>query len=222
MSIRSVMSVRSLFVMLAASLLATPALAQLEKRRHTIDLPGGGKGTYSYLHPDDFDPAKTYPLAIGGDHYWQGIDSTGDWILLQTSLEGGDGATEAYNALIDHLSSRYNIEGERVHLVCYSACGGPVFDVAAAVPDRVASVTTVTGHPKNASVLNAVKHMKIRLIVGENDTYWRRGAEKAYRDFKAAGTDVTLEIIPGAGHVIPELVGAPFMERMEKLREAGE
>ena len=210
-------TVRRLFAMLAGVFLATPALAEVEVRTEVFTAPDGEEISYEYHIPNDFDSAKTYPVAIGGAYYWRGAESTKGWILVQASPRSDN--NDLMEKILNHLAEKYNVEGGRFHMVCYSACGGPAFTVAAAFPDRFASVTALTGAPRNARILNAVKHMKIRLIVGENDGGWRRGAEKAYKDFQAAGADVTLELIPGAGHVIAEIAGAPFMERMEKLRE---
>ena len=196
---------------------AAPAKAQEDGRQVEIETPGGPV-TYALLTPADFDPSRAYPIAIGGGYYWQGVDDTRGWILVTTSLRLTGDWRARIGALLDHLQAEYRPEGGRFHMVCYSACGGPAFTAAAAFPARFSSVTALTGSPASDAVLQAVKHMKIQLIVGERDRGWRRDAEAARRDFQAAGADVTLEIIPGASHVIDEIVGAPFLERLDALR----
>ena len=205
---------------LALLSMVSPAFAEMTPQTHNVSIPGGGSIELEVRLPDEFDPAQTYPMAFGGGYYWKNLETTHGWILVTLVLRTED-LENRYAAVFDFLDSRYKIEDGRAHMVCYSACGAAAFTVAGAVPDRFASVTTLSGHPRNRQEMLAVKDMKIQLIVGETDSYWRQGSEQAFKDFKAAGADVTLEIVPNGGHVLDGIAGAPFLERLQKLRPNG-
>ena len=54
--------------------------------------------------------------------------------------------------------------------------------------------------------------------MGENDTYWQRSGRSAHEKLKAGGVDSVFEIVPDGEHVMTNLVGMGFMEKLEKLR----
>ena len=78
----------------------------------------------------------------------------------------------------------------------------------------------MAGNPGSLSKkdIAALKNMKVQFVVGEDDRYWQKSARDANTKLKAAGVNTTLEIIPDGKHVMKELIGKGFMQRLEKLR----
>ncbi|GJL95536.1 MAG: hypothetical protein DHS20C05_19410 [Hyphococcus sp.] len=206
-----------LSVFIGALFSLSSAAGQMAFTEKIISVPGGENVEIEIRLPANFDPEKTYPLALGGGYYWKDVDDTRGWILVTLALTTNE-VENRYTALLDYLSDQYSIENGRAHMVCYSSCGSAAFIVAGAFPDQFSSVTTLSGHPRNRTEMLAVKDMKIRLIVGENDTYWRKGSEKAYKDFVEIDADVSLEIVPNGNHVITSIAADPFLTRLEALR----
>ena len=60
--------------------------------------------------------------------------------------------------------------------------------------------------------------MNVQFVVGENDPYWQRSAHEAHDKLVAGGVDSVLEIVPDGEHVMTNLIGKPFIQKLEKLR----
>ena len=55
-------------------------------------------------------------------------------------------------------------------------------------------------------------------VVGENDSYWQTSARDAHNKLTAGGVDLVFEIVPNGEHVMTNLIGVGFMQKLEKLR----
>ena len=88
------------------------------------------------------------------------------------------------------------------------------------IPQYFTSITGIPGHPRTKveESLKKLKGVKIQNIVGGNDGYWLRSAKEFESLYEMLGIDHTLDIIPNGGHVLKELVGSGFMQRMERMR----
>lgn len=216
-------------------ILATLALGwagrlQPEKHYGTVTLENGESLPYAYHLPQGYDPERAYPVLIGpGDgtpgsdnsFFWKEDPSEYGWIVVETMAFLENAPVETTRRLLDHLEQQFKVEGGRFHAVGYSRGGAPTFRVVLALADRFQSITGIPGHPTatDEATLSRLKTMKVQFIVGENDGYWRRESERAHRLLQALGVDTRLEIIDDGGHVLRELVGRGFMERMQRLRE---
>ena len=78
----------------------------------------------------------------------------------------------------------------------------------------------LAGNPAgvSGSDLAALQSVKVQFVVGENDTYWQRSARDAHEKLVAGGVNSVFEIVPNGEHVMTNLIGEPFIQKLEKLR----
>ncbi len=78
----------------------------------------------------------------------------------------------------------------------------------------------MAGNPRGVSSddIDALQSVKVQFVVGENDRYWQRSARDAHDKLVSGGVDSVFEIVPNGEHVMTELIGAGFMQKLEKLR----
>ena len=202
-----------------------------DKHFATLDVGGGRSLSFAYHLPDNYDPEVAYPVLIGpgegiegsdDSYYWQqGDPSAHGWIIVESMAFLGRDPVETTRKLLDHLSETFNVEGGKFHVVGWSANSGGSFRVAFALASRFHSVTGVPGHPRGANLealVPALKALKFQFLVGEHDPGWLRPARQAHKQLQDLGLDSRLEIIEGAGHVIEEIRGRAFMQRMDQMR----
>ena len=48
--------------------------------------------------------------------------------------------------------------------------------------------------------------------------HWRHAAREAHDKLVAGGVDSVFEVVPNGEHVMTELIGSGFMQKLEKLR----
>lgn len=223
---------RNIWMIVLLFVITLPAFA--ERQFETIDLGGGKSLSYGYHLPTDFDPEQTYPVLIGpgevdaeskSGFFWRkNMPEKLDWILIETmSFFEGD-AVKNTTKFLDHLQSRFKVEGGRFHVVCFSANSSPIFGVVLAIPERFQSATGIPGHPSTTdkNVLRALKNTRTQFIVGENDGYWRAASEKAHKILTELEYDSIIDIIPNGGHILRDLIGEGFLKKMERMRGKGE
>jgi hypothetical protein len=123
--------------------------------------------------------------------------------------------------LLDEVERRYLVEGGKFHLAGAGAGGAGAFDVAFAMPGRVASVTGLPGCRADASgeELRALTGVRVNLFVGENDGDWLDESKRAHERMSSLGLDAHLEVIEGGERVLEELSGGEFMDRLAARRE---
>ena len=205
----------------------------LMANRHfeSIDLGNGKEIPFAYTLPDNFDAGKTYPVLIGpGDthagseagFFWRKNLPKGlGWILVETTVFFESNDKELMTKLLDHLQRKFKVENNKFHTVGFSANSSKIFKTALSLANRFASITGIPGHPtsRNPGELKQLKNTRVHFIVGENDGYWRRESERAHQQLKALGIETVLDVIPDGGHVLTDLIGAGFLEKMERMRQ---
>ena len=202
-------------------LLALPFSAAAE----TVEIPGpdGSKLSLEIHHPPDYQPGKSYSILVSpGDYYWQEGASQPGWVVATGGAFYGPDRLVSARAAIEWLRKTYRPKLGGFHLAGWSANSAGVFEIAMDHPEDFLSVTGIAGMPgRNAeSRLKRLAPVRVQFIVGENDTYWRQGSERWHRTMQEMGISSTLEIIPKGEHVMPELIGDPLFERLNRLVEA--
>ena len=183
---------------------------------------------YAYYLPSNYDTAKVYPVLIGPGEgvkgseksfFWN-TDNPGQfgWILVEFPTWKHN--SNIVKDLMKDLLAKYKVEGEKFHIVGFSANSASTFSHAISNPDFFHSVTGAPGHPsaKKPEYLKSLQIVRIQNIVGENDSYWLGYAREFEEAYKAHEVKSILDIVPQGEHVMPQLVGAPFMEKIEALR----
>lgn len=224
---------KTLIVLLISILFTASACAQNQltnSRFETVKLKSGKELKYAIHLPTDYDPAKAYPTIIGpGDgireespgYYWHGKPSEFGWLIVETPAHFASDPVNQMSQLLDHLNERYNVEGDKFHMVGFSANSANSFRVGIALANRFHSLVGVAGFPRQNPTgkdLQKVKNTKFYFIVGDRDQYWMNASKKSHTYLKSEGISSTLEIIKNGGHVLKEIDGQPFIDLMETMR----
>ena len=130
------------------------------------------------------------------------------------------GTKREFDALLDAVLAEFNVEGEKFHSVCWSANSAGIFRLVTDHAQRFHSITGMAGNPGGVSKsdIEALQSVKVQFVVGENDSYWQRSARDAHEKLLAGGVDSVFEIVPNGEHVMTDLIGAGFVQKLEKLR----
>lgn len=148
------------------------------------------------------------------------------WVVVSPAAPGDlwfNGSERLTPALLDWIRSWVEPEGERVHLVGVSNGGISAFRLAARYGDAFASMLVFPGFPRTdadrAVLESVVAEIPVRMFVGADDTPWVAPMEEARDALLASGGDVTLEILPGEGHIIGALRdGVRIFDELDALR----
>jgi hypothetical protein len=193
-----------------------------------LELSSGADVPFAIHLPPEFDPNEAYPVLIGpGDgeegsdpgFYWQNEPNIDGWIIVDAQIWDSD-ATRNFDALLDAIADEVNVEGGKFHAVCWSANSAGIFGLITRHAERFHSITGMAGNPGRLSSadIDALQTVKVQFVVGENDPYWQRSARDAHEKLTAGGIDSVFEIVPNGKHVMTNLIGAPFIQKLEKLR----
>ena len=148
--------------------------------------------------------------------YWQDEPHIDGWIIVDAQIWDSD-ATRNFDALLDAIADEVNVEGGKFHAVCWSANSAGIFGLITRHAERFHSITGMAGNPGRLSSadIDALQTVKVQFVVGENDPYWQRSARDAHEKFTAGGIDSVFEIVPNGKHVMTNLIGAPFIQKLE-------
>jgi hypothetical protein len=186
---------------------------------------------YSIDLPVNFDPTKTYPVLIGpGDAdpamamtaslFWGEDSSQRGWIVVESPVFAAPDPVPRMAKLLDHVAGIYRVEGGKFHIAGLDVTGVAAFSFVAAMPGRFHSVTGMPGYPATDEEDDLLRFQGViaSFIVGERDPQWLEEARYAHDRLGALGVETYLEVIQGGGHILEELFGGEFMERMDALR----
>lgn len=221
----------------------------------TFTLPGKGvvkEFDVGVLLPDGFEASASYPvmLCFGGGpqqrfnwedwcaRYFDVSRARGlakDWILLAPiAPEGMSFMTQLVPdvaRLIAVVKTKYNVEGDKVHIAGQSNGGNSVFAIGMHMPELCASMVVHTGvaHESSSAKLRALRNLPIFMYVGNKDCFnFLAGMQRTATNLLAAGHPPDLlefVIFPDVGHfgILDALTASPHLEefwcRIEGLRQ---
>ena len=193
---------------------------------------------YAVVTPPEFDAAETYPVMLAlppGAQDHDTVEGTvmsiyaieaqaRGWIVLSPVAPGGQtffgGAEDYIPELLDRTADAYTPDGS-YHLVGVSNGGLSAFRVAGQHPDRFRSLLVFPGFPRtdeDRDRLEVVATLPIAMFVGQDDPGWVGPMRDAVAELTALGADVTLEVVPGEGHIISSLSdGVRIFDTLESL-----
>jgi hypothetical protein len=218
----------TLSILIAITLPAVSAAADGRTLYSVITTNSGSEVAYAVRLPDGFDPENTYPVLLGpGDgvegadpgFYWKTDAHSHGWIIVDAQIWEPE-TKKNLDVLLDAVIADFKVEGKKFHAVCWSANSAGVFRLVTDHASRFHSITGMAGNPSGVSKedIQALKSVKVQFVVGENDSHWQRSARSAHEKLKLGGVDTVLEIVPNGEHVMTELVGKGFMQKLDKLR----
>lgn len=222
---RSSSIIKALVIIFSLSILPLFGQQKLETFKYK-----GKDVKYTILLPLNFDATKTYPVLVGPSevksandqsYYWRGTKDSQGWILVNYGIYRGTRKMGEVKALLNHLKSKYNVEGNKFHTVCFSANSAGIFDLVMSMPNYFAGITGMAGNPNNSNKekMKKLKGVKVQFVVGDRDTYWMRSAKESHKILRGLGVQSSIEIIKNGQHVLTPLIGKGFLERAHKLRK---
>lgn len=206
-------------------------LLPLERNYFTLKLTDGTELPFSVDLPVGYEPARSYPVLIAPGHgkkvegnwgglFWGEDTSQRGWISVESPaflLADPIGST---SQLLDEVARRYRVEGGKFHFACYGPSSGPAFGAAMTYPERVKSLSALPGFPvtDKQDELRKLHGVRVSFIVGQDDPIWKPEVEVAHGRLRTLGVDAYLEVVPDAGHLLQEMFGGEFAERLQLLR----
>jgi Tetratricopeptide repeat len=202
-----------------------------DRNYFTLKLKDGSELPFSVDLPVGFDPRQPCPVLVApgvgkkipdnwGGLFWGEDTSQRGWITVESPsflFEDPIGSTKQ---LFDEVARRYKIANGKVHVACYGPTAGSAFAIVMANPERVASLWALPGYPltdKDAD-LRKLKGVKVTFIVGDQDPFWHQETLVAREHLQRLGVETYLEVVPGGGHLLEEMFGGEFAERLNLLR----
>ncbi len=211
----------ALLLPVLAGLLLLPPLAACSSAE-TVELDGaGGQKIALEIHlPPGFDAGTAYSVLVSpGEYYWKERPSQPGWIVAVSDAFWGDARLANSKLALAWLRQHYEPRNGGFHIAGWSANSAGVFEIAMAYPQEFLSVTGIAGMPGRGSEadLGKLAGTRVQFVVGEKDSYWRRGSERWFEQMEQIGIEATLEIISEGEHVMPEIANEPIFERLDRL-----
>ena len=174
--------------------------------KQTLD-DADGTIHYSYYLPDNYDPAKTYPLIVtmpGYDRMWFGEDSAGsniEWngvqawtklsepvILVSAQLtDWGETSARQANALTQYMTEHFSVDTHRIYAAGYSAGGETMSQAISLRPDLYAAYIHGGSQWDGSYDPIAENRIAVYIFMAQNDEYYgSQKARDAYQNLHAA------------------------------------
>ncbi len=122
------------------------------------------------------------------------------WAATDVDPESPDANADVqfFNALLEHIASKYNIDRRRIYLMGMSNGASFVQLIANARSSTVAAVVAHSGS-RPRSLKNAEHPFPILLIVGSDD-FSARSMQEDLDYYRSTGHDAELIVVDGLGH----------------------
>ena len=183
---------------------------------YIVVLPTGYRKNRSYPVLLALPPGRqTLRMAEAGLHRFWGIGAAKKgFVVIGPAAPKGrpfykTGAT-LIPGFLAAMSKLYKVRGDRFHVAGSSNGAVSAFAVAVRNPALFQSLTALAGFPEapeDFQRLDRLDGMKITMIVGDGDLYWKEGMQKIVARLKELGQDPYFEIIRRNGHYLPDLSG---------------
>lgn len=184
----------------------SPAIQTGFMENQTLD-DTDGTIHYSYYLPDNYDPAKTYPLIVtmpGYDRMWFGEDAAGsniEWngvqawtklsepvILVSAQLtDWGETSARQANALTQYMIDHFSVDTHRIYAAGYSAGGETMSQAVSLRPDLYAAYIHGGSQWDGSYDSIAENRIAVYIFMAQNDEYYgSQKARDAYQKLHAA------------------------------------
>ena len=194
---------------------------------------------YAVVLPQNFEPGNEYPVMLalppgpqtrsmvqsGLDLYWGEAARLDDWIVVSPAAPGQllyfEGAEQLLPGFLDRIVATYPPEGGKFHVTGISNGGLSAFRVAVEHPERVQSLTVLPGFTQSDTDFEKLANLvdiPVAMFVGEQDTAWLDAMTLVKEKLDELGGTVSLETVPGEGHVIQSLRGADLFAMLDSYR----
>jgi pimeloyl-ACP methyl ester carboxylesterase len=190
--------------------------------------------------PKDYRPGQSTPVLLALppgyqqqqevdallDRYWAPDAIRRGWVVLSPESPASGYFTHGAAALalvhlMDTLTRWYPPEGGGVHVAGVSNGGLSAWRFALDHPDRVLSLLAAPGYPgarADPAHVGRLAGIPVLLIVGGDDTVWRRAMERTRKDLLAAGGHVRLIVSPGEPHIMEKVSATTLWDFLDAAR----
>ena len=137
--------------------------------------------------------------------YWADAAPAAGYAVVGVEIYGpglAESAPVVAPALLAWIEQNLPEVAGEIVLTGASAGGIGVFHAALAMPGRVAAILAMPGRASAEASLESLAGVPVLLMVGEHDRRWVTGSESTAERLRAAGANVTLDVVPGQGHVL--------------------
>ena len=139
------------------------------------------------------------------DSYWDQAAPAAGYAVVGVETYGPgleEDAATVMSAVMGWIDENFAGASGDIVMTGASAGGIGVFHAALTVPDRVGGIIAMPGRYTGEGSLESLSGTPVWMMVGEGDTRWVDGSESTAERLRDAGADVTLDILPGQGHVL--------------------
>jgi hypothetical protein len=197
----------------------------------SVPLPAGGQLNLLVLRPPG--PARgvvvAFPWGAGDagllaglvETYWDDAAPAAGYAVVGVEIYGPglrESAPAVMPALLEWIDQHLPDASGEIVLTGASAGGIGVFHAALAMPGRVAAILAMPGRASGEASLETLAGVPVLLMVGEHDARWVSGSQSTAELLRAAGANVTLDVIPGQGHVL-RVPQRELVRWLEKVRD---
>ena len=138
--------------------------------------------------------------------YWDREAPARGYFVVGVEVFGPDlsfEADEMIRGILAWMDQNLAYDRDRVVAVGASNGGTGLFHAAVAVPGAFAALIGMPGEfSGEATDLQPLAGKPVWLLVGEQDTQWRDLASDTKDKLESQGVEVTVEVLPGQGHVM--------------------
>jgi predicted esterase len=192
---------------------------------------------YALLLPDNYTAGETYPILLAlppadqsqamveaGLGYWESEAAERGWIVISPAAPNQTlffrGSEMLLPEFLERIMEQFQPEGGKFHVAGVSNGGISTFRFAIENPELVHSLIVLPGYPLDNDRENLANlvDIPVSMFVGENDGSWVSRMQTAEQALTELGGHVTLEIMPGEGHVIRSLNGERLFDLLESFR----
>ena len=139
------------------------------------------------------------------DSYWGQAAPAAGYAVVGVEIYGPgleEDARAVMSAVIGWIDEHFAGASGDIVMTGASAGGIGVFHAALAMPDRVGGIIAMPGRYTGDAPLESLAGAPVWMMVGEGDARWIAGSEATAERLEDAGAEVTLDILPGQGHVL--------------------
>ena len=220
--------------------LPEPAQGPGSRTRETVELADGTLIEFTIVLPEGFEAGTRHPTLLafppGGqrqsevdfalDAYWEDEARVRGWVVVSPVAPGGalffqDSATLVPDFLAA-IAAAYPPEGDKFHVAGISNGGLSSFRAALDHTDLFHSLLVLPGFPPNEEDFGLLDRLAgvlpVAMYVGENDDGWREAAERADRDLRQHGGDVSLTVSSGEGHILQNITNTEYFDVLDAAR----
>lgn len=191
---------------------------------------------YAIVTPGGFYSQREYPILlalppgeqtkemvqVGLDNYWAAEAKTRGWIVISPAAPDGVLFFQGSESLIPDFLAKtaeiYHPIGNKYYLAGVSNGGISAFRLALNSPQLFRSLLVLPGFPQSdedKKNLAELAGIPVAMFVGEQDTIWLSAMQETETTLKAVGGNVSLNVLPGEGHILESVTGEMLYEWME-------